>query len=89
MLFGNQKFTAGKNHLGQFSMSSYQLCTSCVMDTSDESIYFDADGVCSHCLPVGPSVSQASRPDHDAWVVEKIKFHGRNMDYDCILGLGG
>ena len=77
MLFGNQKFTAGKNHLGQFSMSSYQLCTSCVMDTSDESIYFDADGVCSHCLTVGPSVSQALlRPDHDALegMVEKINF---------------
>ena len=58
------------------------------MDTSDESISFDDDGVCSHCHTVGATVSQALfRPDHDALLgmVEKIKFHGRNMDYDCIF----
>lgn len=73
-------------------MYFYQLCTSCVMDTSDESISFDEDGVCSHCRTVGESVSQAlSMPDHDILeeMVEQIKFHGRNMDYDCILGLSG
>lgn len=73
-------------------MSYYQLCTSCVMDTSDESISFDDAGVCSHCLTTGGSVSQAlSEPNHDALerMVDQIKFHGRNKDYDCILGLSG
>ena len=27
----------------------YQICTRCVMDTSDPEITFDAEGVCSHC----------------------------------------
>lgn len=73
-------------------MSYYQLCTSCVMDTSDESISFDDAGVCSHCRTTGGSVSQAlSEPNHDALerMVDQIKFHGRNKDYDCILGLSG
>ena len=27
----------------------YQICTSCVMDTSDTKITFDEKGVCDHC----------------------------------------
>ncbi len=28
---------------------SYQICTSCVMDTSDPHITFDEKGVCDFC----------------------------------------
>ena len=27
----------------------YQVCTRCVMDTTDPEIDFDAHGICSHC----------------------------------------
>ena len=27
----------------------YQICTNCVMDTSDSRISFDKNGVCDHC----------------------------------------
>jgi hypothetical protein len=27
----------------------YQICTRCVMDTSDPEIQFDEQGVCNHC----------------------------------------
>ena len=27
----------------------YQVCTRCIMDTTDPLIEFDADGVCNHC----------------------------------------
>ena len=27
----------------------YQICTNCVMDTSDSKITFDEKGVCDHC----------------------------------------
>ena len=27
----------------------YQICTNCVMDTSDPDITFDKNGVCDHC----------------------------------------
>ena len=28
---------------------NYQICSRCVMDTSDPKIQFDAEGVCDHC----------------------------------------
>ena len=30
-------------------MSDYQICTNCVMDTSDSRIKFDSNGICDHC----------------------------------------
>ena len=27
----------------------YQVCTNCVMDTSDSAITFDENGMCDHC----------------------------------------
>ena len=27
----------------------YQVCTNCVMDTTDSKITFDEKGVCDHC----------------------------------------
>ena len=27
----------------------YQICTNCVMDTTDSAIIFDDNGVCDHC----------------------------------------
>ena len=30
-------------------ISKYQICTSCVMDTSDPEISFNDEGICDHC----------------------------------------
>ena len=30
-------------------MREYQICTQCVMDTTDSQIVFDEKGVCDHC----------------------------------------
>ena len=27
----------------------YQVCTNCVMDTTDQKITFDENGICDHC----------------------------------------
>ena len=27
----------------------YQVCTRCVMDTTDPDIFFDENGICNHC----------------------------------------
>ena len=73
-------------------MVQYQICSSCVMDMSDESISFDEMGICSHCRTIGSSASQTtsvSRDDELASMIDNLKFSGRNMDYDCILGLSG
>ncbi|GEM_PF-65229 len=74
--------------------TSYQVCSRCVMDTTDPEISFDEFGVCSHChgfdqisetewLP-GP----AGKPHLDALIAE-IKTWGRGRDYDCTIGLSG
>lgn len=74
----------------------YQICTRCVMDTSDPEITFDDAGLCSHCQRydsmVRDIVARADRGERqnelDA-IVAQIKERGRGHDYDCIMGLSG
>ena len=74
----------------------YQICTRCVMDTSDPEITFDDAGLCSHCQRydsmVREIVARADRGERqnelDA-IVAQIKERGRGHDYDCIMGLSG
>lgn len=72
----------------------YQVCTRCVMDTTDPEIDFDAHGVCSHCRhfdqvikPEWPSPEQGKVLLER--MVETLKAHGRGKTYDCIIGLSG
>jgi N-acetyl sugar amidotransferase len=72
----------------------YQICTNCVMDTSDAKITFDKDGVCDHCrtfyreiLP-GWHTDERGQRKLDA-IVERIKRAGRGKDFDCIIGMSG
>lgn len=74
--------------------TSYQICTRCVMDTSDPLITFDAEGVCSHCHEFDvhhqPQILGAARgkPLLDAQVA-RMKEQGKGKPYDCIIGLSG
>lgn len=74
----------------------YQICSRCVMDTSDPNITFDTLGVCNHCR----EYEQVAKPIVDRAeaglaepellrTVEKIKAAGRGKDYDCLIGLSG
>lgn len=74
----------------------YQICTRCVMDTSDPDISFDASGLCNHCQKydrmVRDIVARADRGERQAEldaIVAQIKERGRGGDYDCIMGLSG
>lgn len=74
----------------------YQICTRCVMDTSDPDISFDSDGICSHCRQydelVRDQVDHANRGERQAElkaIVERIKTAGSGREYDCIMGLSG
>lgn len=72
---------------------TYQMCSRCVMDTSDPEIVFDADGVCNHCKlhEERVALSPASKPDASAQldeVLSRIKQSARG-EYDCIIGLSG
>lgn len=75
-------------------MSTYQVCSNCVMDTSDSRITFDAKGVCDHCRTfvekVKPNWHTGERGERELRaMVEKIKAAGRGRDFDCIIGMSG
>jgi N-acetyl sugar amidotransferase len=74
--------------------SNYQICTKCVMDTTDGAITFDGDGVCSHCVEFDTVTSKGWYPNEEGHkrlseIVDRIKEGGKNQEYDCILGLSG
>lgn len=73
---------------------TYQLCTSCVMDTTDSIIRFDRQGVCDHCN----TFKNVTLPNWDtgekgraqlAILVDAIKRDGQGKDFDCIIGMSG
>ncbi len=72
----------------------YQMCTRCVMDTSDPVITFDGEGVCNHCHEMEIKLRNWVVPGDKGkqkWeeTVQAIKEAGKNKPYDCILGLSG
>ena len=76
------------------SNRKYQICSCCVMDTTDEDIVFDANGVCMRCNEYKKRIE----PDwnhgkgHEKELKEliiNIKKSGKCRKYDCILGLSG
>lgn len=72
----------------------YQICTCCVMDTTDEDITFDENGVCMRCNEyferILPEWNHGKGHEQELeQLVNKIKESGRGKQYDCILGLSG
>ena len=72
----------------------FQICTRCIMDTTDPNIVFDEYGICNHChhydnlvlnhVLKGPEANKELQK-----VVERIKKDGKGKPYDCIIGLSG
>jgi len=73
---------------------TYQICTKCVMDTTDAMIKFDENGVCDHCHDFENEVKPYWHTDERGYhelksIMKKIKLSGKGKDFDCILGLSG
>ncbi len=73
---------------------TYQICTNCVMDTTDSKIIFDDNGVCDHCNRYYTNILPNWHPDETGFMalagtVEKIKKEGKGKDFDCIMGMSG
>ena len=72
----------------------YQICKSCVMDTSDENIVFDEHGVCMRCNEYKERIlpewnyGKGHEKELEALIGE-IKRNGVGKPYDCILGWSG
>ena len=76
------------------SERTYQLCTYCVMDTSDPDIRFDENGRCNHCRDFEKLLGTVWFPNEEGArrlrvLIEKVKDEGHGHEYDCILGLSG
>lgn len=72
----------------------FQVCSNCVMDTTDSKIIFDENGMCDHCHTYYEQIKPHWHPDEEGRkelekIVEKIKADGKNHDFDCILGMSG
>lgn len=74
--------------------NNYQICTQCVMDTTDPEIAFDEDGVCNHCRYFEEVTKKNWFPNEEGAeklkaIIENIKNEGSGQPYDCIMGLSG
>jgi N-acetyl sugar amidotransferase len=72
----------------------YQICTRCIMDTTDPDIVFDSQGFCNHCTawfarPAIYNLPAAERARLLEEVVEQMKRDGHGKEYDCIIGVSG
>jgi N-acetyl sugar amidotransferase len=72
----------------------YQMCVKTIMDTTDEDIMFDDNGICNHYYKykrLEPYYTyKGKETDLELEkIVEQIKKSGKGKDYDCLIGLSG
>ncbi len=72
----------------------YQICTKCVMDTSDPNIKFDENSVCDHCHDFSTNVKPYWQVNETSQkqlqnIIQKIKKDGLGKEFDSILGISG
>jgi N-acetyl sugar amidotransferase len=72
----------------------YQMCTNCIMDTSDPNITFDEKGWCDYCRnyhsEILPNWHTDERGELELMkIASKIKKGGEGKDFDCIIGMSG
>lgn len=72
----------------------YQICTNCVMDTSDSRIVFNEKGICDFCSDyfanILPNWKQGTEgKDELKRISHQIRKVGKGKKYDCIIGMSG
>ena len=72
----------------------YQICSNCVMDTSDPDIQFNKIGICNHCTEFKNITSKNWLPNKKGQeylnkIISKIKENSKGRDFDSIIGLSG
>jgi len=81
------------NHKTPFSRV-YKICSTCIMDTSDQKINFDENGRCDYCRNFYDNILPDWHPDDKGEamlmpLIERIKREGKGKDHDCLIGLSG
>lgn len=72
----------------------YQICTRCIMDTTDEFIEFDNNGICNHCRKYFETAKEnlfdkETEKLELTKIVDRMKEDGKGKHYDCIFGISG
>jgi N-acetyl sugar amidotransferase len=72
----------------------YQICTNCIMDTSDPNITFDDRGWCDYCRNYYENILPNWHTDEQGErellkIADKIRKEGKGKDFDCIIGVSG
>lgn len=75
-------------------MTNHQICSNCVMDTTDSKIQFDENRVCDHCNTYYQDIEPVwnygkGREEELKELVGKIKKEGDGKDFDCLMGMSG
>lgn len=75
-------------------MRPYQICSHCIMDTSDPGIVFDERGWCDYCNNYANTIAPQWQTDERgaaklAALADTIRSAGQGKDFDCIIGLSG
>ncbi len=74
--------------------NNYQICTRCVMDTSDPDIKFNKAGECNNCIEFldkrAKHIYRGVESDTQLKrLVIEMKKAGKGKEYDCVIGLSG
>lgn len=72
----------------------YQICRTCVMDTSDPGIRFDVRGSCDYCSNfqtniLHPWQSDIAHAERLMTIADAIRRERKGHEFDCIIGLSG
>lgn len=71
----------------------YQICSNCVMDTSDSKIVFDENGRCDFCNDFYKNVLPKWNPVENnpelLKIASEIKKKTKNKKYNCLIGFSG
>jgi N-acetyl sugar amidotransferase len=72
----------------------YQICSNCIMDTSDSAISFDDRGRCDYCCNYYENILPNWHPNEHGQkiltkIVDKIKKEGKGRVHNCIIGMSG
>ncbi|HKP32391.1 MAG TPA: N-acetyl sugar amidotransferase, partial [Chitinophagaceae bacterium] len=84
-----------RNDLAANCGRPYQRCSITVMDTiADPNISFDKNGVCNYYFEYQQAekdflLSEPERSRALENIITKIKEHGKNKKYDCLIGVSG
>lgn len=74
--------------------NAYQICSYCVMDTTDEDIKFNGQGRCNHCIEFEEILTNSKYAKHNVdeklqALLKRVKTKRHNKKYDCLVGISG